>query len=396
MRTVLTRLHRWLGLGTAVFLFVAGVSGALIAWDHELDAWLNPQFYRSESGLPPVSSPLDLADRFEAGEPRARVTFIEELDPTAGDVVVLWVEPTVDAATGEPHELDYDHVALDPATGLEQGRRLWGRISLSRQDVLSFLYKLHFTLHIPDIGDFETGVFLMGIVAVVWLVDGVVALVISFPNPRRWTRSFVFRVREGGVRLLFDVHRSGGVWVWPLLILLAITAVSLNLHDEVARPLVSLVSPLTPDPFAALEERPPERPYEPALGRREVLALARAEAQRRGWSDPPGGMFWSPSHGVYGVGFHPPGGAHADGTLGNPWVYFDGATGAVSGHDVPGTGSAGDLFLQLQFPLHSGRIGGVPGRLLVSLLGVVVAALSATGVALWARREILRRRAVLR
>ncbi|MFX5562802.1 PepSY-associated TM helix domain-containing protein, partial [Acinetobacter baumannii] len=43
MRALLVLLHRWFGLAVAVFLFIAGVTGALISWDHELDAWLNPQ-----------------------------------------------------------------------------------------------------------------------------------------------------------------------------------------------------------------------------------------------------------------------------------------------------------------------------------------------------------------
>jgi uncharacterized iron-regulated membrane protein len=27
----------------AAFLFVSGLTGAVISWDHELDEWLNPQ-----------------------------------------------------------------------------------------------------------------------------------------------------------------------------------------------------------------------------------------------------------------------------------------------------------------------------------------------------------------
>ncbi|MGF6465442.1 putative iron-regulated membrane protein [Paraburkholderia youngii] len=45
MRRQLVRLHRWFGVATALFLFVAGLTGAIIAWDHELDAALNPSFY---------------------------------------------------------------------------------------------------------------------------------------------------------------------------------------------------------------------------------------------------------------------------------------------------------------------------------------------------------------
>jgi len=54
---------------------------------------------------------------------------------------------------------------------------------------------------------------------------------------------------------------------------------------------------------------------------------------------------------------------------------------------IPGTGTAGDMFLQLQFPLHSGRIAGVPGRIFISFMGLVVAGLSVTGIVIWLKRR---------
>lgn len=78
---------------------------------------------------------------------------------------------------------------------------------------------------------------------------------------------------------------------------------------------------------------------------------------------------------------------HADGGLGNPWLDIDGRSGALAGADLPGTGSADDLFMQAQFPLHSGRIAGLPGRILISLMGVAVAILSITGIVIWARKR---------
>ena len=102
------------------------------------------------------------------------------------------------------------------------------------------------------------------------------------------------------------------------------------------------------------------------------------------------GVFYAPAYDVYGVGFYRPGEDHGDGGLGNAWLYYDGRTGAPAGALTPGQGSAGDIFLQAQFPLHSGRILGLPGRILVSALGLCVAALSATGLVIWARKRAAR------
>jgi len=98
-------------------------------------------------------------------------------------------------------------------------------------------------------------------------------------------------------------------------------------------------------------------------------------------------LFYSGEFGVYGVGFYEPGNDHGDGGLGNPWLYYDAKTGASAGSELPGRGSAGDLFMQVQFPLHSGRILGLTGRILITLLGLVVSTFSVTGVMIWAKKR---------
>jgi uncharacterized iron-regulated membrane protein len=388
MRKILVFLHRWFGLGMALFLFQAGVTGGLIAWDHEIDGLLNPELYRSEN--PPgaeLLSPLRLAEIVEHDDPRVQVTFLP-LSVERGDALILSVEPRKDPATGKPFELGFDQVSVNPVTGAVQGRREWGAISLSRQQVMPFLYKLHYSLHLPAASGVELGIWLMGLVAMVWVLDAFIALWISFPNRKAWRKSFQFRFDKGGYRLNFDLHRSGGVWAWLLLLPLAVTAVSMNLGREVVRPLVGAFSPLSDNPFASRTPSPEH--VLPALSRERALALGAAEANRLGLTPPLGGLFYAPDFGVYGVGFYAPGNDHGDGGLGNPWLYFDGQTGAPAGAEVPGRGSAGDVFMQLQFPLHSGRILGVPGRVLITALGLAVAMLSVTGVVIWAKKRRVR------
>ena len=137
--------------------------------------------------------------------------------------------------------------------------------------------------------------------------------------------------------------------------------------------------------------RSPEQQTAPRIAPAQAIELARAQAQARGIDAPPGGLFLSSEIGVWGVGFFAPGNDHGDGGLGNPWIYLDAQTGAPVGADIPGTGSAGDVFLQSMFPLHSGRILGTTGRVVVSALGLVVAMLCITGVLIWARKRRARR-----
>jgi uncharacterized iron-regulated membrane protein len=385
MRTVLVLLHRWFGLGAALFLFIAGVTGAVISWGHELDAWLNPAMYASHTAGTP-QPPLDLAARIESADPRVRVTYLP-LAVTAGEALKVSVAPRVNPATGELQQVDYNEVAIDPVSGQIQGKRLWGAISLSRENLLPFLHRLHYSMLIPESGGIEWGTWLMGIIGVVWVLDSFIALWLSFPNRTSWRKSFAFRLNQGGPKLNFDLHRSGGIWMWFLVLTLAVTSVSMNLGGQVTRPIVSWFSTLSESPFARRTPVMPQRVKAPKITALQAIALARTEAARRGWRDPAGAIFYSAEFDLFSVGFFAPGKDHGDGGLGNPWLYFDAQTGAAAAEAVPGTGSAGDIFMQAQFPLHSGRIIGIPGRILISIMGLLIAMLSVTGVVIWARKR---------
>jgi uncharacterized iron-regulated membrane protein len=388
-RNFFVAMHRWAGLFLAGFLFISGLTGAIISWDHELDEWLNPHLFEAQNEGA-SQSPLVLAEQLEEADPRLLITWLP-LAVEPGHNLGLAVSPRLDPVTGKALELDFNNVVLDPIDGQVRGKRMWGEISLSRENLLPFLYKLHYSMHIPDGFGIELGILFMGILAMVWALDCFISLWISFPNLSVWSKSFVFRWRQGRAKLNFDLHRSGGVWVWGFLLLLAVTAVSMNLNQEVMRPLVSLFSTLTPSPFAGTPS-PPDQPIEPVVSRRAILQLAIAEAEKLGWNTPPGGIFYVPEHGVYGVTFFEPGHEHGDGGLGNPSLYFDGKTGSSAGAKIPGAGSAGDIFMQAQFPLHSGRILGLPGRILISAMGLLVAMLSLTGIIIWQKKRLVRKK----
>jgi len=380
LRKLLVSLHRWIGLATAVFLFIAGLTGALIGWNHELDSWLNPQLFSvSAAGRTPLTA-LEIAQRVEREDPRLQVTWLPLAveDGNAIDIRVA-ARPGVPGLTP-----DFDQVMLDPYTGARLGQRMWGEFSLTRETIIPFIYKLHYTLQLPATGGVDIGTLLMGIIGIAWALDCCISLWISFPSFASWRKSFAFRWAQGGPKLVFDLHRSGGVWLWGLLLIMAVTSVSMNLPYQVARPLLGKFSELAPDPFQLVAPTPAPGPL---LAREEVVDIARRTARERGWQAPAGGIFYSAVNGIYGVGFYAPGNDHADGSLGNIWAYFDAYSGELRGASVPGSGSAGDVFMQAQFPLHSGRILGMSGRILVSCLGVLIAVLSLTGVLIWARRR---------
>lgn len=409
MRPLFTFLHRWAGLVMAAFLFVSGITGAVISWDHELDELLNPHLTQARADGEALPA-LELARQIEQRHPQVAVTFVP-MAAEPGHSLAFGVAPRVNPATGELHGAGFNQVFVDPASGDELGRREWGAVwPITRETFVSFLYKFHYSLHIPEFWGIDRwGEWLLGAIAILWTLDCFVGACLTLParrrggagaddgsldppSPRagwwqRWKPAWKLRTGAGAYKLNFDLHRAGALWTWGLLFILAFTAFSLNLYREVFHPLMSQVSQVTPGPFDVRAPRPLNDPLVPKLGYAEVIGTAQVEARRRNWTEPVGSVFYTPEYGVYGVQFYRVEDDHGAGGVGHKRLYYDGQDGRYLGDRLPWTGTVADIFVQAQFPLHSGRILGLPGRILISAMGLLVAMLSATGVYIWWKKR---------
>jgi uncharacterized iron-regulated membrane protein len=252
------------------------------------------------------------------------------------------------------------------------GTRLWGACCFERKHLMPFLFTLHNTLYLPG----RWGAWLMGTVALVWLLDCFVAIGLTFPRRQpflsKWMSSF--RLARGNVgvgRRTLDLHRVGGLWLWLALVPLAMSGVALNLDAELFRPLARAVMPMSEPPPSRADASRAALGFD-ALGFDAIAARAAEEAAARNWP-PPGAVFHNTGEGTYTVSMTRSQQDRGEG-LGPASMMFDAATGALIRAVAPGEGRAGDVFMQVQFPLHSGRIAGLPGRILICVAGIVVAA----------------------
>lgn len=405
MRAFWTTVHRWAGLTVALFLIVAGLTGAVTSWDHELDEWLNADIMEAP-GRGPLLDPMTLRAAVEASDPRAQVSYIT-LGLEEGHAASFLVRPLKDPATGQPYALDYDNAFIDPVTAKITGRRDSQAVSMSRRSLMPFLRTVHYSLHIPAFwGTDRWGYWLMGGVALLWLADSFVALYLTTPRRlkkpspaapgrhrpathwlQRWKPSWLLRWSAGGYKLNFDLHRAGGLWVWAVIIVVAFTSFSLNLYREIFYPVMSLVSKTTPGPYETQTPAPFGSYIAPTLDFTQAVEAAKAEAARRGFSTQAGGIYYGGNYAFYNVSFFDPANESGVGGMGLSNIYIDARDGSVLGAYEPWKGSAADVFVQLQLPLHSGRILGLPGRILMSLMGVMVAMLSVTGIVIWTRKR---------
>jgi uncharacterized iron-regulated membrane protein len=419
MRAFATLLHRYAGLLIAAFLFVSGLTGAIISWDHELDDVLNPELMEARASGPALSA-LDLAAQIEARHPQVRVTYLPLAPEEAGKSLSFGVEPRVDPRTQRLYEPGFNQIFIDPATGEELGKREWGAVwPITKENFVSFLYVLHYSLHLPEMWGIDRwGIWLLGIIAIIWTVDCFTGFYLTLPPKKRarskagegeggaaaatrawwqrWKPAWLVRWRAGATKLNFDLHRAFSLWTWGLLFIVAFTAFSLNLYFEVFYPLMSKVSQVTPSPFELRAPHDKHDPVEPTVTYAQVLSDARRVAADRAWTEPAGSAYYVPEWGIYGVEFYQPGDGHGAGGVGHRQLYFDGRSGELLGDFQPWRGTLADLFVQAQFPLHSGRILGLPGRILISALGLVVALLSVTGVVIWLKKRNARVRSAKR
>ena len=86
VRPWLVLAHRWLGLMLAGVLVIAGLTGAILAFDDELDAWLNPALFRATAG---AALPVDqLIASVERHDPRVQVGRIGFPTPARGSFLM--------------------------------------------------------------------------------------------------------------------------------------------------------------------------------------------------------------------------------------------------------------------------------------------------------------------
>jgi uncharacterized iron-regulated membrane protein len=395
MRPWMIRLHRYVGLGLTSFLVVIGLTGCVIAHFNDLDTAVNPDLWRVEPRGAPLSV-LDLRERLAAQDPRVHVYYVH-FPESPTQALSAYVEGAIDPAAGEPYAIDYDEVFADPYTGARLGERLWGRFSLNREDLITQLYFLHYSLVLPE----KLGEGFMGVVALVWAFDCLVGLYLTFPRRRareasreskgrgflaRWRQAWRIKTGAGAPRLVYDVHRAVSLWVFAMLLVFAVSGFALNLpgaYESVLRRIA---------PYEDVEERPElAEPLErPAVEWAKALALGQgymdAQARAEGFSiDRPTALIYRREHGVYYYRVHS---SRDVVRYGETTVAVDGTTGALVGVEIPTGHRSGNTFTSWIKGLHMAMFGGLPWRLFVSLMGLVVVTLALTGVLIWRRKRL--------
>lgn len=390
-------VHRWAGLTLALFLAVAGLTGSLLPWFDELDAATAPAMQNATPPRPGMAAidPLALRAAFLERHPAARVDFLYlTREPGRADrLYATWIDPQTGLERAD--RPDWDDVFINPWTGAEQGHRRNGAIRQGTMNLMPFLYQLHYSLALGP-----WGLFAMGVAALVWTIDCFVGFTLTLPpGPlsaglwRRWRPAWKVRRPTTGYKLTFDLHRAGGLWLWPILLVFALSSVSFNL-PQVYRPVIGLLGGEDAEALLAQATLPAPR-WHPALdfaaAAQRGAALARQETARRGLALARDGRAWLwyvPSAGLYVYGVKSAADVTRDG--GGTRIAFDGQTGALRAVSLPTGARGADTFTTWIVALHMAQVGGLAWRIAVTAIGLGTTILSVTGVLIWLRKRSAR------
>ncbi|WP_231621646.1 PepSY-associated TM helix domain-containing protein [Sphingomonas sp. 37zxx] len=355
--------HRWFGLGAGLWLALLSLTGIAIAWYDEVDTALNPDWRRAAISTARPAALQNVLDQASATLPGFTASQIQ-LARQPGDVHWLVGRAPLNGVAPVPVQ-----IFADPATGAVLGWRETGALRLDRRHLMDLLYGIHTDLLLG-----ETAAWLLGLVALLWVIDHGVGIALALPPRQQWRDAFRMAGRPGSLKRLFDWHRAKGMWAWPITMTLALTGLTLA-WPEASRDLVGLASPVNErlhETMPLIGDIPTPIPIDTALAN-ATNAPAKVHSIRL-----------LPRQGMYAVRSFDARDVDNQGRL---WTYVAMTNGQVVGSRHDAGESAGDAIFAWQYPLHSGHAAGWAGRILVSIGGIVTLLLAWSGVRLWWRRR---------
>ena len=369
-RRVSVTFHLYVGLIVGAVLVIAGLTGSLIVFWQPIDAALNPELLAPDGAC--TESASRSVDELVAAV-RAKLPpggHLSSVDLPDHERPLLWAWyriPAPQAGWDDTYTL-----FVRPCSGAVTGPRLWN--SQQRPwggPLMSALIQLHTSLWLNE-GSILLGHHLLSFGSVLLMGAILAGYYLWWPSQSRWTSAFTINRGARGRRLHYDLHKVVGATAGGLLLLSLFTAI--HMYEPWTQVIDSGVNLLSP---VADLDAPPSM-SDPLAGGASIstgMALEIAMAKLPG-ARPVSIEFPSDEHGVYLV------------TLDTDAVWktqisIEQYSGAVLRVQGPHAASAGDHVLGWLFPLHTGQAFGLPGRILMVVLGLVPACLYITGLILW-------------
>lgn len=367
------RVHLYLGLTVGLLFALLGLTGSLLVFYLDIDAFANPA--TQVSGSPTVSiNPDHVIEKLRSEFPGRSGPWRIEMPLHPKDPVrARYYRPAERPAEVFAPLL----VTLNPQSLQVTSQRFWG------DSGTTWIYDLHYSLLFGPQGQVWVG--FLGMALALSLTAG---LALWWPSLRNTRKALNPVIRSGRVKRVYDLHVLSGVYSFLLMLMLSATGVALVWPQEL-RSMLSLVTTVQAPPRSW-------EAAEPLDGGVLNLQQAAVIAQQ---NFPKSELRWLESSGQKGeavsVRLYQPG--EPGRRFPKTQLWFHPQTGAVlavrDGLHLPWS----EALLNWMHPLHNGEGLGFLGRVLVSLTGLLLPCLWITGLIRWRQKTnvkiLIRRRA---
>ena len=359
LRKAWLSVHCYIGLWLGLLLAVIGLTGSILVFYIELDEWLNPNLVIEQTGSERLSY-QQLWQNLKASESsRPNGWRFEIPDHPNRAITARYYKPQETSHHGFAPLM----VSMNPYTGEIISKRFWG------QYLLTWLFDLHYTLLLD-----QTGKVLMAIVGVILMLSLLSGLYLWWPSKKQLRSAFSIKSNSSVQRYVYDLHKTSGVYLLIVLLIVALTGVALEVPQYV-NPIISYFSSV--DNAVA---KPLSTPYPNAnrISLDQAVTVARSlyPEARLCWIEIPNN-----ETGAIRINLHQAFEPSQRFPKTNVWV--DQYTGQVVQVNNPLEKSAGTNFVAWLHPLHNGEAFGIVGRIVVFISGLVLPVLFVTGLMRW-------------
>jgi uncharacterized iron-regulated membrane protein len=358
MKAALRKIHRYISLSLAGVWLVQALTGALMVFHWEIDDALVPgaerpvdlqavaaaarqlQFERADAKVVSLYPTAGQADRFDI--------YVED---AGGRTDVVRVDGAGQPLVARPSDYDY------PRAGLIQAAIV-----------------LHQTLFAGD-----RGKLFLGCSGVFLLSNLILGIKLAWPRRGDWRRALMPAPVRAHAAQVFSWHRATGLWFALPAFVLITGGMLLAFEDPLENFLGTGVPPAALEGATSTRVKSlatalvdPGEALKVAFGRFPASSLA-------GLRMPSDNAPW------YRVRVLQPG--EPARVYGSTAVYVSAEDGRVLAVDDALQASARQRFVDLLFPLHTGEVAGLPGRLLALATSLWLLTMLTLGIILWSARR---------
>ncbi|AXB58051.1 PepSY-associated TM helix domain-containing protein [Flavobacterium fluviale] len=354
-------LHLWLGLASGLIVFIVALTGSILVFEKEIDAFVNPEFYEVSS-IGTTKLPVDLyvaaiskkyaiteLDRIQTYQDPKRTVIISGTDADKNDQIF----------------------SVDPYSGKVLGQ------TAEKSRFFSVVLDLHRHLILGDAGKFITGCSCL--IFVFLLISG---LILWWPKKMKnlkqrltvkWSASFK--------RVNWDFHSTFGFYSFLFLLTISLTGLTwsfkwfecgiyLFADGTTKKPSAKVENPTKVDPKLDKTYF-----YQNIFSKTDSIYKYTGDTQIRIPSDTINSIM------VIKL--------NLEKSIPNisSMAYFDKYTGELLKIKPYEAFSNGDKVRRLIYPIHTGSIYGYPTKILAFLVCLFAATLPITGLLIWLGRK---------